>query len=315
VKQGRLAPEDVAPALRALGALPDRARWRRFIEAVLLWSGSLLLTAGVIFFFAYNWPSMGKVSKFLLAQGLLVVATAGSLFPRPTHPAAKASLFVAALLVGALFALFGQIYQTGADTWELFAAWALAILPFTLVSRLALFWVLFLALANLAVAMYFEIGILPFGWIDSTEPLLWALFVLDALALVVWEFAGARAFPWLQEAWGARVLGAAGAMSITVLCAWTAFGIHDASLLFAHLAYLAWLVLTYRFYRHRRFDLFMLSVEVFSLVAVLSVWFADSLSKGHTSGAWFFFLVGVQIIVCSAMGGFWLQRIAREDRS
>ncbi|MET0204922.1 MAG: DUF2157 domain-containing protein [Casimicrobiaceae bacterium] len=45
----------------------------------------------------------------------------------------KAAL-VAALLAGALLALVGQVYQTGADTFELFAAWAVAIV--VLVARM-----------------------------------------------------------------------------------------------------------------------------------------------------------------------------------
>ena len=40
--------------------------------------------------------------------------------------AGKAVLTLLSLLVGALLALTGQIYQTGADTYELFAWWAVA---------------------------------------------------------------------------------------------------------------------------------------------------------------------------------------------
>ncbi|MET0346849.1 MAG: DUF2157 domain-containing protein [Casimicrobiaceae bacterium] len=48
----------------------------------------------------------------------------------------KAALVVAALLVGALLALVGQVYQTGADRFELFAAWAVAIVAWVLVARM-----------------------------------------------------------------------------------------------------------------------------------------------------------------------------------
>ena len=47
--------------------------------------------------------------------------------------AGKAALLAASLFVGALLALIGQIYQTGADTFEMFAAWAALILPWVLV--------------------------------------------------------------------------------------------------------------------------------------------------------------------------------------
>ncbi len=41
----------------------------------------------------------------------------------------KAALLLATLLLGVFLALFGQTYQTGADPWQLFANWALLILP------------------------------------------------------------------------------------------------------------------------------------------------------------------------------------------
>ena len=48
---------------------------------------------------------------------------------------AKGCLTIAVLSVGALMALFGQTYQTGADPWQLFFNWAVVIIPFVLISR------------------------------------------------------------------------------------------------------------------------------------------------------------------------------------
>ena len=42
---------------------------------------------------------------------------------------------MAAVAVGALLAVFGQTYQTGADPFELFLTWALLIVPWTLAAR------------------------------------------------------------------------------------------------------------------------------------------------------------------------------------
>src|SRR5699024_11365250 len=38
-------------------------------------------------------------------------------------------LLIASIITGSLLALFGQVYQTGADTWQLFFAWAILITP------------------------------------------------------------------------------------------------------------------------------------------------------------------------------------------
>ena len=43
--------------------------------------------------------------------------------------AGRISLFATAFLSGILLAVFGQVYQTGADPYGLFLAWALLILP------------------------------------------------------------------------------------------------------------------------------------------------------------------------------------------
>ena len=60
--------------LALTGVLPDRAAWRRFLSALMLSLGALLVAAGVIFVFAYNWDAMGSVAKFALAEGLLTAA-------------------------------------------------------------------------------------------------------------------------------------------------------------------------------------------------------------------------------------------------
>jgi uncharacterized membrane protein len=56
-------------------------------------------------------------------------------------PAARAPLgLLAFLAIGALFAYFGQTYQTGADPWQLFAVWALLALPLCLAARSDVLW-------------------------------------------------------------------------------------------------------------------------------------------------------------------------------
>jgi hypothetical protein len=56
-------------------------------------------------------------------------------------PAARAPLGLLALLaIGALFAYFGQTYQTGADPWQLFAVWAVLALPLCLAARSDVLW-------------------------------------------------------------------------------------------------------------------------------------------------------------------------------
>ena len=75
-EEGRISVGRVREAMRTAGALPDRAAWRNFIDRLLLWSGTVLLAAGVIFFFAYNWKEIGNFARFGLAE-LLIAAAVG----------------------------------------------------------------------------------------------------------------------------------------------------------------------------------------------------------------------------------------------
>src|SRR3546814_15416019 len=79
-----------------------------------------------------NWNDLGRFAKFGLVGLLLIVAVIGYWRLGVDRAAGKASLLVASILLGALLALFGQTYQTGADTWELFANWAVLMAPWAL---------------------------------------------------------------------------------------------------------------------------------------------------------------------------------------
>jgi hypothetical protein len=186
-EQGRIAPGKLRAALEAAGALPSAADWRRFLDRLLLWMGAVMLACSAIFFFAFNWAEMGRLAKIGLVEAAIVGALALLWKLGLERAAGKATLFAAALLAGGLFALIGQIYQTGADTWELFAVWAAAILPWTLAGRLPALWVLWLALLNLAGALYYQTFGILFGMLFAPERLLWMLFGLNTAALILWE--------------------------------------------------------------------------------------------------------------------------------
>lgn len=183
VEQGRLAPERLRKAMALTGVLPDASRWQRFLDQVFLLLGVTLLAAGTIFFFAFNWQAMGRFAKFTLVEAPIVLAL-GLLWRNGVDGlAGKATLLFAALLTGALLALVGQTYQTGADTFELFAAWAAAILAWVVVARFPALWVVWLALVNLAVSLYFLSRGLLWGMLFAPEKLVWLLFGLNTLAL------------------------------------------------------------------------------------------------------------------------------------
>src|SRR5690349_22347881 len=146
---------DACRAMAAAGVTPGPRDWRDFLDRLLLWTGAAALAAGVVFFIAYNWDALGKFARFGALQVLIVAAVLAYWKLGIDRAAGKAALLVACILVGALLALFGQTYQTGADTWELFAAWAALIAPWVLIGRFAALWIVWLVIANIALSLNF----------------------------------------------------------------------------------------------------------------------------------------------------------------
>ena len=71
-------------------------------------------------------------------------------------------LLIASIITGSLLALFGQIYQTGADTWQLFFAWAILITPWVVIARFPALWLLWLGLINAFLLLYLDVANLQF---------------------------------------------------------------------------------------------------------------------------------------------------------
>ena len=106
---------------------------------------------GVVLWVAANWPAMGPLGRFALLQGAVLVCGVGAW----ARPATRAPLGLLAFLgIGALFASFGQTYQTGADPWQLFAVWAVVGLPLCLGARSDVLWAPWSVVALVGVSLW-----------------------------------------------------------------------------------------------------------------------------------------------------------------
>jgi uncharacterized membrane protein len=310
IEQDRIAPGNLQSALSLSSVFPSTASWQRFLDQLLLWLGALLLAAGVIFFFAYNWNDLGRFAKFALVEvpilGALIVLWRISL----ESTAGKATLLAAALFVGALLALVGQTYQTGADTFELFAVWAVLIVPWVWAGRLAALWLVWIALLNLATVFYYVVFGGLFGFIFAPDQLLWALFVLNTIPLVIWELRAARDTP---DRWAIRVLATASGTAVTILAIYSVADFRHASGL-GLLAWAAYFIAVYVVYRVMILDVFVLAGGVLSIIAVVTTWLATNLLKsGDAAGA--MLLIGLIVIGLSAAGGWWLKQVVNGARA
>ncbi len=311
-EQGHIAPDRMRAALDAAGALPTVDQWRGFLDGVLLFMGAVLLGASAIFFFAFNWQDLSRFAKFGLVQVLILVTLALMWKLGLERTAGRAALLTASLLVGALLALVGQTYQTGADTFELFAAWAFAILPWALVARFPLLWVVWLALVNLAISLYS----LTFRWswqgipiVMAPENLAWLLFGFNTVALVVWEGLAAAGIVWLRERWSPRILAFASGGLATALAVYDIFDWHGFSE-WGSPVWLAWMIAAYAAYRHWTKDLFVLAGGVLSLTVVAAT-FLSKATRFNDAGAFLF--IGLVVIAISGLGGWWLKQVANEE--
>jgi uncharacterized membrane protein len=307
-ERGLVAPQDVQTALRVGGALPAAADWLRFVEQLLLWLGAVLIAAGVGFFVAYNWQDLGRFEKLALVEGLVVTALAVVVWKGLDGAAGKAALFGATLLVGALLALVGQIYQTGADTFELFAAWGLAIVPWALVARFAPLWVLWLGIANLAIVLYYSTFHGLFGLLFGPERLLWVLFAFNTAALVLWESLAAAGIRWLSGRWAPRLLALVSGGLATALAIWDLVDGRTTSGWGVPL-WLVWLGAAYLVYRRWRRDLFVLAGGVSSVVVVAATFLLEHMGLDDYGG---FLVVALMVIALSAIGTRWLHAVAAE---
>ena len=140
--------------------------WQRYLNLLFLLLTIGFLTSGVITLIAANLDYFSDLAKIYGLQTLLVVTVVLGIycFIRESRRQAKEKLkwktyslfFVVSVLIGALFALVGQTYQTGADVWQLFAVWTLCQLPFLLLFPNVASALLFAATANVAFYLFNE---------------------------------------------------------------------------------------------------------------------------------------------------------------
>ena len=309
IEQGVIPPEQVMRAVQASGLHPSPRAWALFIDRLLLWLGGLALAFAVLFFVAYNWAEMGRWLRFGVVQVATVLAVGIAVWPKASPMVQRVALTSATLLVGVLLALFGQVYQTGADPWQLFFSWALLTLPWVWVARYELLWVLWLGLLNLAVGLYFRTWGGPFGVLTSSDAALWGLFGLNTLALITWEW-GARFRGWPRQ-WAVRLLAVGSGVPITLLMMML---IVDGGLVWSPVLaiYPLWLMALYGIYRYWRPDLFMIAGGCVSALTVTTLLLARRLLWEGDWRPGSLLLLAIMVVIMGAGAVVWLKRLHRE---
>ncbi|QSQ27955.1 DUF2157 domain-containing protein [Pyxidicoccus parkwayensis] len=307
---GVLPPAALERALHLSVATPPRAEWRRFLSTTLMGLGTLLVLSGVIYFFAYNWAALHRFGKLGLIAAA-VVGTSVAAWRLGEGLASQLSLLASAVLVGALLAVYGQAYQTGADPYELFVGWAVLILPWVALARFAPLWLFLLLLLNTGVVLFW--GQVLGGDDDTAAWLAVGLGLLNGFGWATYEHFANAGVSWLQRRWVPRTLAV---MTVApLLAAAVAFIIAPSEVGpgagVAMLLVLASLGADYALHRHLHGELFLLTVGVLSAMTLATTWVGRLLFDDANAGELSLFIMPFVIIGEVGLAVWWLRNEAR----
>ncbi|MDD3039876.1 DUF2157 domain-containing protein [Bacteroides sp.] len=185
----------------------NKKQWNQFLSIFLLTAGIGFTVAGIIFFFAYNWDALPKFVKLGMVEVLLATTVLLTIFTRWNLLTKQILLTGATFLTGTLFAVFGQIYQTGADAYDLFLGWTLFTFLWAIAIRFAPLWLTFLGLLCITLWLY-TLQIIP-GEIEKVALLTNAVTWICALATILAERMNVKRKLAEQNHWFIKILSVA----------------------------------------------------------------------------------------------------------
>ncbi|MCL2916633.1 DUF2157 domain-containing protein [Shewanella litorisediminis] len=294
--------------------------WVKSLCTMMLYLGALSLGAGIIFFFAYNWASLHHVAKFALVESAIVLTLLGLYLcvrQKRENPLSAwltgALLLLLDLLVGALLALVGQVYQTGADPWQLFAIWATFTLLPALAYRSDLLWSAFWAQANLALWLHFaSLGSL-WGIVGDVDAVMLAIAIANLGLHWLLEVGQRRRLALLIQPFTNTLALTAGVAGLAWYGAYhtldNPLGWYHGVLFVVLLALLPLIILVYRRWCPR---VTALGIWGFAVIAVSSILLARVLFESSESEG-SFLLVGWYVIGCSSGLAIYLKGLLKTE--
>lgn len=301
-QQGRI--KDIDKSLEVTGATIEPKTWFDFISKNLIILGFVSLALGIIFFFAYNWDEMTKMTKFLLVQSLLVISSVLYTQTKKYSHTSTGILLFMALLIGALLALFGQTYQTGKDPWQLFLLWTVFVTPLAVVSKNSVLWILWLALMNLTVYLYIDVYRWFSGFLFSFNGTSMVFALINSLAALMFYF----------------VLKTPKSLSfyVAILSAFFAFtwvgffAMFDSKLSFAFIClYLLWMALNYFLFKVKTLDVLVLSAWSLSAIAFIMFALTRLFADAFNAATLLFF--SIALIAMTAIASKWLMQLLKQS--
>ncbi len=328
IKKGVIKADVVDAALVLADEQPDPAQWPVFIRRLLLQLGLLSLVVAMLFFTAYNWQAMGYLFKFVLVQVALVswvlifallrlgIFTRRFNFSDDSLKVMDSILLVMLFLtVGGLLALFGQVYQTGADPWQLFALWALLVSVLVVATGQVVLWMLWSLILNVALALYIGSQTSWFGHIIHERSTIWLFLGLNSVLLIVLEVISqpdavileSQRFrfyiveqPWARQLQALAVLLSAIYLFFVAIFDWRGF-----ALSYGIVALLV-MGLMYVYYRYKRFDLLVLAFWMLAGMSIITAFLIKILNGLNTD---MLIILAIALIAMTAGAVHWLKAL------
>lgn len=300
--------KNIDQVIQIAEAEPKSAEWINFLKIALLWSAIISLCCGVIFFFAYNWQDISRFTKFVLVEAVMLIAALAYIRIASTKILTSATLMAMSLFTGALLALFGQTYQTGADPWQLFAIWAGLMLPWAIIARASSLWILWVVLVNLSVSLYLEVSNGIFGILFNEEVGLWIFALLNTALLCAFEYLSFLQKYVSNNRYVNQLLALAAGTATSFLVLWAIFEykVELAGFIF----YVVWIACAFYIYRYKVRDLFALSMGSLSVIIVAVSLLIEAIDNSMDDGG--FLLISFAIIVMSTLAGIWLKNLSKQ---
>ncbi|MCC6275572.1 MAG: DUF2157 domain-containing protein [Leptospiraceae bacterium] len=276
VREGFLESQNFQKSEKLAGLNPASHDWVHFINYYLLSLGAGLFIVGVIFFFAYNWKDLHKFAKLGIVQFLFLSFFSIAFIKGRESAVGKISLFLSSVVIGIYFAVFGQIYQTGADAYELFLIWTILVTVFAVLGKdenLLFFWVF---LINLTLTLFWSQRIQPSY--DSDIRLIELLFVLNVVSFAFWEYSFNKKKFAISRRWASVIFALASIFCISI--ATLAFilenpermdGIYRGYYYAAPVIYLAFFVALFYYIIFISPDLFLAAMSFLSFIVIITV--------------------------------------------
>ncbi|MCF6300767.1 MAG: DUF2157 domain-containing protein [Proteobacteria bacterium] len=302
--KGIISTDNADEALQVAGLRATASNWYQFLMQFLMLAGIVSLACGFIFFFAYNWSHMHHLVKLGIVQLLLFLAVLAYLRIDDKPYLSNAVMFGLVLLLGSLLALVGQIYQTGADPWQLFAIWSVLIIPLALISRSSMIWISWQLILNVGLILYFETRMGIFGFLFKQIEQTGMILLANTLILGLLEYLSYSNTKFgLKNRFAAQLAALLVIFTATLIGIWSIFdsGLNNGIYM---LVYLLGLLAIYVQYRHRKHDLLILSAWTLSLIVFVTTLLIKAIGDFN---AGIFLIIAMAIIGMSSAGAYWLK--------